>query len=207
MKLYCLRHGTTAWTDAARYTGASDPELTDVGREEAAAAARTLARLGRGSFELAVTSPLRRCRETCDIVSRELDLRLQPREDARLQEIHYGDWEGRTRDEVLRDDPRAFDAWDRDPTLQAPPGGESVADVVARSEAALNDLLGTGATHVLLVSHRTVLRILVARTLGMPLGAYRRRLDHGPAALTVIDMFAVGDGKLLAYNLPPQLRG
>lgn len=207
MKLFCLRHGTTSWTDEARYTGTSDPDLTDAGRQEAEAAGRYLAKYHAAEIRRIVSSPLRRCHETGDIVRQRLQMTLAVELDPRAQEIHYGAWEGRTRDEVLQNDPHAFDAWDSDPTRQAPPGGESVATVVSRTEALIGDLLAAGSSGVLLVSHRTVLRILVARMLSMPLGYYRQRLDHSPAALTIVDVHSPNAGKLLLYNFSAAASG
>lgn len=200
MIVYCVRHGSTAWTDDGRYTGASNPPLTQVGRQEAQATAKYLAGL---AFDAAITSPLIRCRDTCEIIAQQIRLPQAPRLDERAKEIYYGDWEGKTRAEVLAADPAAFDNWDRDPTLAAPPSGESVAMVWARVAAMLQGCFEQRHERVLLVSHRTVLRILVAQALSMPLGLYRQRLDHAPAAITVLDLKSPNEGKLLLYNYAP----
>lgn len=200
MILYCIRHGSTAWTDEARYTGTSNPPLTQMGRQEAQATASYLTGL---SFDAAISSPLMRCRETCEIISQYVQLCKPPCFDRRAQEIFYGEWEGKTRAELLASNPTAFDNWDRDPTLTAPPGGESVAMVWVRLESLLSELLTQNLQRVLLVSHRTVLRILVAQALNIPLGLYRQRLDHAPAAVTVLDLKSPREGKLLLYNYSP----
>ena len=95
--LYLLRHGETAWNTARRMQGTRDSELTERGRAQAVAMGRALAR------ELALQecptvffrSPLGRTRETSLIVGREIG--LDPgewRDDSRLAELSYGDWEG-----------------------------------------------------------------------------------------------------------------
>lgn len=198
MRLILVRHGTTTWTDARRYTGRSNPPLTAEGRRQAADVGRFLAGL---TVDLAVVSPLQRCVQTYELIRPKLASVGEERYDARAQEIFYGDWEGRTRDELLAHNPTAFDDWDSDPTRRPPPGGESALEVAARITSLMAEMLAANAALALLVSHRTVLRILTAQLLGMPLASYRNRLDHAPAAISVLDVRAPDDGKLLLYNL------
>lgn len=204
LDLVCLRHGTTGWTRSGRYSGISDPELAPEGQAEAAGAARRLAGL---RFDRVAVSPLVRCQATWDLVSPVLGGTPPVRTEPRIREIHYGAWEGRTRAEIRAETPDAFASWDRDPTAAPPPGGESVAEVENRIEAWLADEFAAGGGRVLLVSHRTVLRILVARTLDIPRAHYRQRLDHGPAAVSVLQLWAPDAGRLLGYNLPPLPEG
>lgn len=198
MRLWLLRHGTSAWTGEDRYSGISDPALNAQGRAEADAAGSRMA--GR-RFDLVRVSPLARCRATFEAVVPHLAPGTPPPIiDDRLREIDYGAWEGRTRAEILAADPEAFELWDRDPTQAAPPGGESVLQVAERIESALAEDLAAETPRVLWVAHRTVLRVLVARALGVPLSRYRRALDHHPAAITILDLKAPDDGKLVAYD-------
>jgi broad specificity phosphatase PhoE len=198
MRLWLIRHATSAWTDEGRYSGISDPALSVTGLAEADAAGGRLQGL---RVDRVRVSPLLRCRTTWDRLAPHLDPATPPAiVDSRLQEINYGAWEGRTRDEVLAHDPDAFASWDSDPTAAAPPGGESVMAVAERIEAALAEELAGDIPRVLWVAHRTVARILVARALGIPLARYRRALDHHPAAITILDLKAPDDGKLVAYD-------
>lgn len=202
MRIWLVRHATSAWTDEGRYSGISNPQLNAAGRAEAAATAVRLAGL---RVDRVRVSPLARCAATWEILAPRLD-RATPTAivDPRLREIDYGDWEGRTRDEIRAVDPGAFAAWDTDPTLAAPPGGESVMAVAERIEDALVEDLAADTPRVLWVVHRTVLRILVARALGVPLSRYRRVFDHHPAAVSILDLKAPDDGKLVAYDLRPE---
>src|SRR5262245_52086639 len=101
--LYMLRHGETAWNTERRMQGAKDSALTERGRLQALAMGRTLKReLEREPVPTVfLRSPLGRARETADIIGRALG--LDPgawRDDARLAELRYGDWEGSSWTEI-----------------------------------------------------------------------------------------------------------
>ncbi len=203
MKLVCVRHGQTEWTVTGRYSGTSDPALDEFGRAQARQTGRWLNNLDQ-KFDRFLTSPLARCRETAELIAVQVPALPAMEIADDLIEIHYGDWEGRTRDEIRADYPDAFASWDRDPTAAPPPNGESVTSVSTRVARQVNRLIEADVQSALIVAHRTVLRILVAQALGMNLSQYRRRLDHGPAAVSILDLRSVDDGQLLLANYDPQ---
>lgn len=102
------------------------------------------------------SSPLRRCRELAGL------LHPAPRVDARLAEIDFGDWEGRTWDEIPRSQ---LDAWAADVGGFVPPGGESPRQLQARVLDFVAGLTGPAAA---LVTHAGVIRVLVAHREGLP---------------------------------------
>ena len=102
-----------------------------------------------------------------------------------LREIAYGAWEGRLESEIKQSDPDAYDAWRNDPSLVAPPGGESAFAIAAR---ALPAILRARREHpqgrVMLVSHKATVRVIVAALLGMPLGRFRSHVACPTASIT-----------------------
>ena len=95
MKLYIIRHGETAWNKKFLLQGQTDIPLNENGRELAQVTARALQMV---PFDLCITSPLLRAKETAQIIlgSRKIPFL----EDARIQEIGFGTYEGRrVRDE------------------------------------------------------------------------------------------------------------
>jgi 2,3-bisphosphoglycerate-dependent phosphoglycerate mutase len=93
-KVVLLRHGESIWNQANRFTGWTDVDLTDKGREEARAAGRLL-KEGGYTFDIAYTSVLKRAIRTCWIALDELDLLWIPvPKDWRLNERHYGALQG-----------------------------------------------------------------------------------------------------------------
>jgi 2,3-bisphosphoglycerate-dependent phosphoglycerate mutase len=92
--LVLLRHGESIWNKENRFTGWTDVDLTDKGREEAHEAARLLREGGYG-FDIAFTSVLKRALRTNWIVLDDLDLLWIPVERSwRLNERHYGALQG-----------------------------------------------------------------------------------------------------------------
>jgi len=93
-KLVLLRHGESEWNRANRFTGWTDVDLTDAGREEARAAGELLMREGY-SFDIAYTSVLKRAIRTLWIVLDTMDLMYLPVVHSwRLNERHYGVLQG-----------------------------------------------------------------------------------------------------------------
>jgi len=157
-----LRHGRTAHTPERRFSGSSDLDLSDLGRADAAAAARAL--VGRG-IEVIVSSPLKRCRQTAGEVAEALDLSIEVERD--LRELDFGAWEGMSAAEAMAANPLAFRRW-RTALDVRPPGGESIADVSTRVAAARARILERHAGRtVLLVTHVTPIKLLLAAGLGV----------------------------------------
>jgi probable phosphoglycerate mutase len=154
-ELWLVRHGETEWSRSGAHTGHTDIPLTAAGRSNAAAVGRYLA--GR-HFELVLVSPLQRARETCRLAGYENAL-----VDGDLCEWDYGDYEGRTTQQIQAGRP-GWSLW-TDGVLN----GETVAQVGARAEKVIaRSLAVPGERDVALFAHGHILRILTARWLGLP---------------------------------------
>ena len=147
------RHGQTAFNAERRFQGRLPVPLDATGREQAAALAERAA--GHG-FAALWCSPLRRARETADVVAARL--RLEPREDERFAETDTGAWTGRSFAEVQAEQPEAFAAFERADPGFAFPGGESYVTQAERVRTGLEDVR-RGALSVLVVCHRGVIRL------------------------------------------------
>jgi ribonuclease H / adenosylcobalamin/alpha-ribazole phosphatase len=189
-----LRHGQTPMSVQKRYAGVTDAPLTDTGVQQAAAAAKRLAQAGIGAI---VSSPLRRTVRTAEEVSAVTGVPVVT--DDGFRETDFGAWEGLTFAEVRERWPSEMTAWLADPSV-APPGGESFAQVSERVTAALHRVLAERAGRtVLIVSHVTPIKTLVAAALLAPPAAlFRMHLDV--AALCEIDWYADGPAVLRSYN-------
>ncbi|WP_308252297.1 bifunctional RNase H/acid phosphatase [Pseudonocardia sp. KRD291] len=206
-RLILLRHGQTELSVHRRYSGHGDPELTELGQAQAAAAARALAeRFTAEDVEVAaiLTSPLRRARQTAAALAETTAAPLQVRD--RLIETDFGGWEGLT----------FAEARDRDPDLHArwlgssempPPGGESFASVGERVSAEKDAILGEfpGRT-VVLVSHVTPIKLLLRDALGAgPSVLYRLHLDL--ASVNVAEFYPDGGASVRLVNDTSYLAG
>jgi probable phosphoglycerate mutase len=167
--LYMLRHGETAWNTERRMQGAKDSPLTERGRLQALAMGRTLKRelLREAQPTIFLRSPLGRARETADIVGRELG--LDPgewRDDPRLAELRYGDWEGSSWKEIQVSHPTALADWRADPHGYCPPGGETHFELRRRSAAVLAEIAASGQRTVV-VGHGVSGAVLRGLNLGL----------------------------------------
>jgi probable phosphoglycerate mutase len=168
-EVWLLRHAETEWSRTHRHTGRTDIPLNERGREHARALRERLA--GR-RFGLVLASPLARAQETAELAG--LGDVAQPRD--ALLEWDYGEYEGRTVEEVRAERPGWY-LW-RD----GAPGGESPEDVARRADAVVAEALEAG--DVALVAHGHILRAVGARWIEQPVATGGRlRLDTGAVSV------------------------
>jgi probable phosphoglycerate mutase len=185
LTLVLTRHGLTDRSDPEQHLGQGiDIGLSVAGRAQAAALA---GRIAGERFDRIVSSPLVRAVQTAETVAQGRPVVT----DARLMEMDYGAWEGRTYEQIDAIDAAGRARWVADPAAGSCPGGESGADVAARARTFLVDLLAWAAAReddpvVLAVAHSTLNRILVCVAVGVPIAQYRRRFTQGQANLTVL---------------------
>src|SRR5215475_13885192 len=177
-----------------RYSGRTDAPLTDAGVRQAVAAAKRLASAG---IDTIVASPLQRAVRTAQEVAAATGIPVLT--DEGFRETDFGAWEGLTFAEVRERWPAEMARWLADPSV-APPGGESFTQVSERVTAALHRVLADWAHQtVLIVSHVTPIKTLVAAALLAPPAAlYRMHLDV--AALCEVDWYADGPAVLRSFN-------
>lgn len=169
-RLVMLRHGQTEYNAGSRMQGQLDTELSDLGREQAVAAAQVLA---KRQPLLIVSSDLGRALDTAVTLGDRSGLSVSV--DTRLRETHLGDWQGMTHLEVDAAAPGARVAW-RDDARWAPHGGESRVDVARRSVPLVKELVVQqpewGADEpgrpVVLVAHGGLIAALTGALLGLP---------------------------------------
>lgn len=173
-----MRHGETAWNRERRIMGDLDIPLSGEGRRQCEEAALLVEGFGVNRI---VASPLARATETAGIVAHRLGVAVAT--DTNLVEIRFGEWQGKTYEEVAGD-PR-YAGFATDPVANPTPGGETVACVQKRG---LEGLASVRAGEcVLFVTHGDIIRAILCHFLATPLGQYRRiRTDNcGVSAITI----------------------
>ncbi|GAC1442801.1 MAG: bifunctional RNase H/acid phosphatase [Mycobacteriales bacterium] len=191
---WLLRHGQTVLSIEKRFSGVGDQPLTELGRTQAAAAA---VRLGGSGAVAVVSSPLRRARETAQLVAAALD--IEPSFDADLRETDFGDWEGYTFAEVRAKWPRELAAWLASSSVP-PPFGESFDATADRVRQARDRLLSSyGGQTVVVVSHVTPIKTMLRFALDAPSRAlYRMHLDL--ACVNEVQWHADGSAVVRSMN-------
>ncbi|MFJ9605533.1 bifunctional RNase H/acid phosphatase [Kitasatospora sp. NPDC101176] len=199
-----LRHGETALTPQKRFSGSggTDPELSDRGRWQAERAAAALA--ARGSVQAVVASPMRRTRQTAEIVAARLGLEV--RYEDGLREVDFGDWEGLTFAEVQERYPDDLAAWLGSAKAKPTGSSESFTTLTHRAGVARDKIIARnpGRT-VLVVSHVSPIKTLVRLALGAPPDSMYR-MELSAAALCSVQYYADGNASLRLLNDTSHLR-
>jgi probable phosphoglycerate mutase len=155
-----VRHGRTSLTESHKLSGrgGEDPQLSELGREDANKVAVELAKVGKSSTfaklqapTAVVSSPIARTRETAEVIAQQLGLAVAIEDD--IAEIAFGEWDGHTNQEVAARWPEQYNAWRGDVQI-APPGGESLEEFDQRVQRGRERILSEyeGQT-VVVVSH------------------------------------------------------
>ncbi|WP_433578890.1 bifunctional RNase H/acid phosphatase [Nocardia brasiliensis] len=194
-RLLLLRHGQTELSVQRRYSGRGNPPLTELGREQAARAAKMLA--AKGDISAVLSSPLSRARDTAQAAADALDAPLTVLDG--LIETDFGDWEGLTFAEAAQRDPELHARWLGDPSVPAP-GGESFDQVRERVDAVRRDLVTQyPGTNLVVVSHVTPIKTLLQLALAAgPSLLYRLHLDL--AALSIAEFYPDGGSSVRLFN-------
>ena len=179
-----LRHGQTQHSAEQRFSGTSDPELTDTGRDQARRAADALRKFGH--IDAVVASPQARAQGTARIAAGALGLDVAT-EDG-LRELDFGDFEGLTREEAVARDAEVFETWQSSPN-NAPPSGESLTALhrrVSRTRSKLQERY-EGQT-VLVVTHMTPVKSFLRQALGAGPELFKH-LFLDLASISVVDYY------------------
>ncbi|MFH0962458.1 MAG: histidine phosphatase family protein [Planctomycetota bacterium] len=182
--LYLVRHGRTRLNEQRAFRGAMDVPLDDVGESEGRALGEALAPVALGEI---LTSPLARARRTAQFIAQRTGTTI--RVSKALRDIDYGEWTGRSEDEVRWEFGALYSEWMRTPEKVRFPGGESLGDVRRRVEAPMREIADSGGT-IAVVSHRVVLKVMICVGLGLG-DDYFRRFHMDTASYSQLDFDGV----------------
>lgn len=195
-RVFLVRHGSTVLSAEDRFAGVTDVDLSDEGRAQAERLAQRLAAVKLAAI---YCSPLKRTVETAAILA--LPHGLQPVSKDGLREIDHGRWEGLRRGDVAARFPEEYAAWEADPFTVAPQGGETGQSVLTRARPVLREIVAAHAgDHVLIVSHKATIRLLISDLLGIDARGFRDRLDQAPACLNTLDFKDPSLARLTLFN-------
>lgn len=189
LRLHLLRHGQTPASRENVFCGRRlDLDLTPDGEAMAGAFA---AFHQDTRWRAVYASPLRRTLATAAPAAGAAGLAVQTLEG--LAELDYGAWDGRSADDVDRDDHDAYVRWTADPAWNAPSGGETAAALARRASGAIatiTDAVPDG--DVLVVSHKATIRVALCALLGVDVGRFRFRFACPTSAVSVVEFGAHG---------------
>jgi alpha-ribazole phosphatase len=140
MKLIFVRHGETNENAGHCYLGHTDSPLNEAGRKQIGLIAEQFLqkRFDKKTTSL-FSSDLVRAQESARIIGN--GLKLTPTPEFALRELNFGDWECLTYEQIKEREPLALTNWIDDPFSEAPPNGETLAELGARFDAWLEQVL------------------------------------------------------------------
>ncbi|MBQ7173522.1 MAG: histidine phosphatase family protein [Clostridia bacterium] len=165
MEIYVIRHGETDGNKEGIMQGWLDLPLNDFGRKLAIDTGRAMKGI---HFDAAITSPLLRAKETAELLLKESGNTETPLLfDDRLKEVFAGEWEGKCfrpghPDEAALSEEARNALFGNPLTAPQYPGGESIRDVIARTQEFLWELVKEEKYERVLVStHGCALRAML----------------------------------------------
>jgi len=197
------RHGATELSLEKRFSGSGgfDAPLAPLGIAQAQALAAEL--VVRGDVLRIVSSPLLRTRQTADIAADALGLDVEVIDG--FAECAFGEWDGHTFAEVRERWPRELDEWLAS-TSVPPPGGETFEACQTRVLKAREEVVARFAgERVLVVSHVTPIKIMVAHAVGAPLASLYR-MELPPCSLSSLAWFSDGNASMFSFAEAAHLR-
>ncbi len=166
-RLDILRHG--AVEGGIRYRGSQDDPLSSLGRKQMDAVWQYL----HSSIDVILCSPLQRCRLAAQDWGKQqgIPCLIEPR----LQELHYGDWEGMSKDAIRRTYPGMLERWRSNPEGMRIPGAKETIEDFYQGKQALLHSIATDyqGKHILAVTHSGSSRALLAAALQAPIASMR----------------------------------
>jgi probable phosphoglycerate mutase len=183
--IYFVRHGETILTPTRKFsgTGSLDPELMQEGLDQADLVAEEAVKLGA---DVLIASPLKRTRQTAEAIARTTGLEIIF--DESWYELSFGDWDGKSIEEVKAEDPDAYQAW-LNSTAYAPRGGESYDEASVRIEEALEKLVAEyPGKKVIVVTHNGVIKTAIKLAMGAPAEAVFH-VDATPCSISSISIW------------------
>ena len=194
--LFLIRHGATVLSKEDRFAGSSDVALSEEGIDQAKKLGK---RLEGEKLAAVYCSDMHRAIDTAAAVATYHG--LTPITRPALREIDHGHWEGLAHRAVEERFAAEYQAWDNDPLLTPPPGGESGLSVLARSLPALAKIVGDHpAQAVAVVSHKATNRLLLCSLLGIDPRLYRARIAQDTACLNRVEFRDMNNARVTLIN-------
>ncbi|MEB3212756.1 MAG: histidine phosphatase family protein [Leptolyngbyaceae bacterium] len=205
LRLHLLRHGETTHSQTGGYCGTTDPELTDAGTDMAKAFAEAYK---DEPWSAIFVSPMKRTRATAHAICEAVGIEPEIRDG--LKEMDFGEWEDRSVEHVKTHYAVDYVRWLTEPAWNPPTGGETAVQVASRASLVLAEIESKYPDgHVLVVSHKSTIRIMLCGLLGIDVGRYRDRINALVASVSIVRfdehgprLEVLGD----RHHLPEELR-
>lgn len=170
-----IRHAKTPWNLEKKIQGTSDIALSSEGISQAGLFAEALR---SKKYELILSSPMIRARQTAEIIRDKIHVDVEYEPDFREQD--FGLWEGKKLVDIRGQSPGEIERQESRGWGFCPPGGESRIKVLKRVQRAMDQAVKTfNKQQVLIVTHQSVMKILIYDILGRSFSSREKSLLKG----------------------------
>lgn len=199
MEFYIVRHGQTKWNQERKMQGAKNSDLTELGIEEA----RILGEYLRDTdFDVIYTSPLGRTLETTENVKGDRDIRVEVID--QLQEMNFGDLEGRILAEAREEFPEIMQKLWEDPLNYRTETGEDYYELFERVEEGLEVLVEKSRENkvekALVITHGVIINVILSLVKGKGVGNVWDTGVVKNTSLTVVEVNSKDQMEVKVYN-------
>lgn len=181
-----MRHGETVGEPG--YYGSTDIPLSDHGWSQM----KSTIELIDLNWDIIISSPLRRCVNFAkSLVHQQTQLEIRKE----LQEIHFGAWDGKTTQQIMKEDAALIQQYWSNPEKVMPPDGENMIDFERRIVAVWQQIVKQYQAHkILMIIHGGTIRIILKHVLNLPVSSlFKIEVPHGCLSVVRINYF---QGKL-----------
>ncbi len=203
MKVYCVRHGETAWNKEGKVQGSADIPLNENGIALAEVTSEAMRDI---PFDVIYVSPLIRAQKTAAIMKRDREIPVIT--DARLQEMGFGKYEGTSVREAREQEENVLHNFVCHPERYHAQDGEDFSQVIARAGSFIDQVLVPAQDryeHVMIASHGAFIRCFLRCVEERPLAAFWGGIPQRNCAVTILElqggrMRILEEGKLYYEN-------
>lgn len=200
--IYFIRHGKTEWNLEGRYQGANgDSPLLKQSYTEIQ---QLISSLKEKKFDAIYSSPIKRARDTADLISEGLNQKLNVILDKNLEEFHLGKMEGMKFTDVAIEFPDELDAFRNHPDKYEPRkiNGETFQELLKRMVPAVERIVvqNKSDANIIVVSHGAALGALIQNLLGVPLKDLRKQGGLSNTSTTILETKNGTDFNLIKWN-------
>lgn len=194
-RIFLIRHGETLWNKETRYQGQLDIPLSKEGEQQAWKLANVFR---EEKIEAIYSSDLTRAINTAKIINKfhNKKVAITPL----LRELCFGKWEGKTYEELMKEEKDEYTKWLDNPFCLQPPGGESLSELINRVDYILSEMARShkGNKNILVVTHGGPIKAVISAILGINTEAFFK-IKIGNASITEIVVEEDGDIKKNAF--------
>lgn len=181
VRLFLTRHGQTEWNKKGLLQGSKDSVLTELGIKQAK---RLKERLKDEKIDIIYSSPLKRAFQTAEIISNNVKIRI----DCQLKEMHFGEWEGLTHEEIRKMSSQ-YDLFWTKPHLYLASSGDSFDVFKERVIGSLRNIIHHNKNkNVLIVAHAVVIKQILNYFEKRPLEEFWEPPFVQSTCLSIIDI-------------------